>query len=75
MLDTAVLPFGVLSNGDNVHILVRRLVANQRFAGTYVGVEREFSGERERGRLLKICRDVHWRREIILWREGERRYC
>ena len=47
MLDTAVLPFGVLSNGDNVHILVRRLVANQRFAGTYVGVEREFSGERE----------------------------
>lgn len=46
MFDPRVLPFGVLSDGDEIHVFVGRLVAHHRFARSDVGVQVELSVEK-----------------------------
>lgn len=41
VLNTRVFALGVLTDGDDVHVIVQRLVALEAAAGTYVGVKVE----------------------------------
>ena len=45
VFDATVFTFGVLSDGHNVDVIVKGLVAFHRAAGTNVGVQREDSIE------------------------------
>lgn len=59
VLNTRVLALGVLTNGDDVHVIVQRLVALEAAAGTYVGVKVEFLAQRQVQRAVTLADGRH----------------